>query len=254
MSISPLCVAGLLTAIFCRTAVCPVGVAGGLWTSLQAIVFRRAPPSPPPIAYVLDIAQVVPSQKLRIALPSPRTSAGGPLSDGLVTSSPDADPQASQEGDLIGMINRERVLVGELPLDADPMLSVIARAHSEDMCVRGYFDHYAPGPDPSTPMDRYIAALGDRPDYAMVGENIYYRSATDNPLEYAAEAHEAFMNSPGHRANILTGQYDKVGVGIYVNHATGEFWVTEMFLSDTPQAWHAPRARPGIMRLASRVN
>ena len=58
-------------------------------------------------------------------------------------------------------------------------------------------------------MDRYLAALGQRPNRAMVGENIYYRSATDTVSAYAAQAHDAFMHSPGHRANILTPQYDQ---------------------------------------------
>ena len=139
---------------------------------------------------------------------------------------------AEQELGLVNLINRERQIRGELPVDYDPLLASIARSHSEDMCVRNYFAHTAPGPEPSTPMDRYLAAVSQRPQYAMVGENIYYRSATDSPDDYAAEANTAFMNSPGHRANILMQAYTRVGVGIYVDPVTGAFWVTEMFLRD----------------------
>jgi uncharacterized protein YkwD len=143
----------------------------------------------------------------------------------------ETDNVAAQEDQLIALINRERVSEGLNSLTPDPILSSVARGHSEDMAVRGYFDHHAPTGEPVTPMDRYLAAAPERPDYAMVGENIYYRSNTDSVANYASEAHDAFMNSPGHRANVLMPQYTSVGVGIYRNPSTGEFWVTEMFCS-----------------------
>lgn len=135
------------------------------------------------------------------------------------------------EAALLADINLDRAARGLSPLNPDPLLVEIARTHSEDMCRRNYFDHIAPAPGPSSPMDRYLAALDQRPDYAMVGENIYYRSVTDSLLQSATEANDAFMHSPGHRANILQPLYTRVGVGIYRNPQTGEFWVTEMFLT-----------------------
>ena len=140
-------------------------------------------------------------------------------------------PLEQQELSLLAMVNKEREERGLQTLSLNPLLCQIARAHSEDMCRRNYFDHIAPAPGPASPMDRYLAALGQRPNRAMVGENIYYRSATDTVGAYAAQAHDAFMHSPGHRANILTPQYDQAGIGIYRNPATGEFWVTEEFLT-----------------------
>lgn len=139
-----------------------------------------------------------------------------------------------QELALLAMVNEERQERGLQTLTLSPLLCEIARAHSEDMCRRNYFDHIAPAPGPASPMDRYLAALGQRPNSAMVGENIYYRSVTDSVSAYAAQAHDAFMHSPGHRANILTPQYDQAGIGIYRNPSTGEFWVTEEFLTVTP--------------------
>jgi uncharacterized protein YkwD len=78
-------------------------------------------------------------------------------------------------------------------------------------------------------MERFLAALGYRPDYAMVGENIYYRSMTDDAPRTGDQAETAFMNSPGHRANILQPRYEKVGIGFFRDPQTGEFWVTQMF-------------------------
>lgn len=139
------------------------------------------------------------------------------------------------EAALLADLNLERTSRGLTALTLDPSLVSIARAHSEDMFRRDYFDHIAPAPGPASPMDRYLAALDYRPDYAMVGENIYYRSLTDGLTQSATEANDAFMHSPGHRANILQPLYTKVGIGIYRNPQTGEFWVTEMFLSVSPQ-------------------
>jgi uncharacterized protein YkwD len=140
---------------------------------------------------------------------------------------------SADEAALLNDLNQERTSRGLNSLDIDPRLVLIAREHSEDMCRRNYFDHLAPEPGPVTPMDRYLASLGTRPDYAMVGENIYYRSLTDGIIQSATEANDAFMHSPGHRANVLQPLYTKIGIGIYRDQA-GEFWVTEMFLTDSP--------------------
>jgi uncharacterized protein YkwD len=141
------------------------------------------------------------------------------------------DQPTAEEAAMFALINQDRIANGLSALEYDPMLTQIAREHSKDMCQRGYFDHRAPAPAPATPMDRYLATLGQRPDYAMVGENIYYRQRTDQPDQTQDQAETAFMNSPGHRANILGSRYQKAGVGVY-RSASGEFWVTQMFLRD----------------------
>jgi uncharacterized protein YkwD len=138
----------------------------------------------------------------------------------------------SEENALIDDTNRDRVSQGLPDLLLDPLLCLVARSHSADMARRNYFDHMAPGPGPSSPMDRYLAALPSRPDYAFLGENIYYRSMTDSEDVGATEANNAFMRSPGHRANILQPKFTKMGVGFYRDPTTGAFWVTEEFLGD----------------------
>lgn len=144
-----------------------------------------------------------------------------------------ADGITSEEIAVLNLVNQDRASQGLAPLTLAPDLAVVARMHSRDMYVRRYFDHYAPSPGPTTPMDRYIAYLGHRPKYAMVGENIYYRSMTDVPTGAADQAETAFMNSPAHRANILQAQFTKLGVGVF-RSSDGQYWVTEMFLRDRP--------------------
>lgn len=140
-----------------------------------------------------------------------------------------------EEADLISAINNERTRRGLGPLTEDPLLNVAARSHSREMCALSYFDHHSPTAAECTPLDRYLGGLrawGEaKPEAALVGENIFYASATD-AVYNAAYAHTSLMNSPGHRANILEPRFTKVGVGLY-RDSQGRFWVTEMFLRDT---------------------
>ena len=139
-----------------------------------------------------------------------------------------------EEADLISAINNERTQRGLEALTEDPLLNVTARAHSREMCSLGYFDHHSPTAGRQTPLDRYLAGLRawgeNKPEAALIGENIFYASATDSVYNIAY-AHTSLMNSPGHRANILEPRFTKIGVGLY-RDSQGRFWVTEMFLRD----------------------
>lgn len=145
-----------------------------------------------------------------------------------------ASTEEIEEQELIADINHAREARGLNNLVPDPLLGGAARSHSREMCGLAYFDHRSPSTGMATPMDRYFQALqahGEgRPDIALVGENIFYASVT-NATYNAQYAHEALMQSPGHRANILEPRFSKVGVGVY-RDSLGHFWVTEMFLRD----------------------
>lgn len=164
-----------------------------------------------------------------------------------------ATPQAApnpyglnpQEAQFVDLVNKERTSRGLNALTVDPLLIQVARDHSAEMCKLNYFDHHSPTTGMTTPMDRYLKAIKDAndpmPGYLLVGENIYYCSTLDDHynVEYG---HQALMNSPGHRANILEPRFAKIGVGTY-RDAKGEFWVTESFLCDIdPQAASVPSA------------
>ena len=142
---------------------------------------------------------------------------------------------AREEEDLVGAINTERTSRGLGPLAVDPLLGEAACAHSREMCDLNYFNHRSPTPGETTPIDRYVDALhagGERrPASALVGENIFFASVT-NDVYNAQYAHQSLMASPAHRKNILEPRFTKVGVGVY-RDPQGQFWVTEMFLRDS---------------------
>jgi uncharacterized protein YkwD len=103
---------------------------------------------------------------------------------------------------MLEMVNKERAKEGLKPLKADPEMSRVARAHSRDMFVRGYFAHN--DPEGKTPFDRMRSA---GVQFSAAGENL----ALAQTLEIA---HINLMNSPGHRANILHPSFGRLGIGI----------------------------------------
>ena len=108
----------------------------------------------------------------------------------------DAPQRADLEAQVLELVNHERAQHGLKPLQADPLLATVARAHSRDMLARGYFSHV-------TPEGR---KLGDRMK-AVAGENLAL-------AQTVAIAHRGLMNSPGHRANILQPKFGRLGVGV----------------------------------------
>lgn len=121
----------------------------------------------------------------------------------------DANARPDLEIKMLNLVNRERTKLGLKPLQWDPEILPVARAHSQDMFVRGYFSHYTlEGKDP---FDRMKAA-GIK--YYSAGENL----ALGPSLSIC---HEGLMNSPGHRANILNPTYGRVGIGILDGGAYG---------------------------------
>ncbi|HEY7062713.1 MAG TPA: CvpA family protein [Chloroflexota bacterium] len=110
------------------------------------------------------------------------------------------DEQA--ESRMLRLVNDEREQEGLGTLKLDPQLTEAARAHSRDMLAKGYFAHQ--NDDGKTPADR-VSAVGTR--FAIVGENLALAPTVD-------VAHQGLMKSPGHRANILSPQYHRVGIGV----------------------------------------
>ncbi|MFJ4694505.1 CAP domain-containing protein [Streptomyces sp. NPDC088766] len=124
-----------------------------------------------------------------------------------------AEVQAAAE--VLKLVNEERAKVGCSAVSANSSLADLAQRFSEDMAARGFFDHT--DPDGATPWDRAgkagISGLG--------GENIA-RGQAD-----AAAVMEAWMNSPGHRANILNCDFKTLGVGVHLG--SGGPWWTQDF-------------------------
>ena len=110
-------------------------------------------------------------------------------------------------------INAERARNGGSPLRWEEQLTAVARAHSDDMTSRGYFSHDTPeGLGPSERIDRAGYSCWKGSHYG-VAENIAVETTLGNLDRTAAEAVEGWMNSPGHRTNLLGRQYDRTGIG-----------------------------------------
>jgi uncharacterized protein YkwD len=98
------------------------------------------------------------------------------------------------------------------PLEPDITLIDIARAHSDDMLKRNYFSHVSP--DGKSIRDRIFPAYSRA--LSQAGENIWSGHGygySDSTL-MARAIMDSWMNSPGHRANILNPNYNYIGVGV----------------------------------------
>ncbi len=119
------------------------------------------------------------------------------------------------ESEVVRLVNEARKQNGLSPLTTNWELSRVARYKSQDMVDKRYFSHTSP--TYGSPFDM-MKAFGI--SYRTAGENIAYGQRTPQ------EVVNAWMNSPGHRANILNGSFTQIGVG-YV--AAGNYW-TQMFI------------------------
>jgi uncharacterized protein YkwD len=130
----------------------------------------------------------------------------------------DIDP-AQAEQELFSLINHDRRAAGLLPLAWDNRLAAIARAHSRDMAGGGFIAHVSPTTGDAAAR---LRRAGLR--YPLVLENVGQEGGV-------RQAHQGFMNSPGHRANVLNPQIGFLGVGVVVNarRAGAPLVVTELF-------------------------
>ncbi|MFI9769123.1 CAP domain-containing protein [Streptomyces sp. NPDC052415] len=118
---------------------------------------------------------------------------------------------------VVELTNRERAGAGLAPLAVDPVLTTAAQAHSADMVARAFYSHTCP--DGSRPWDRAAAAGSLR---RSIGENIACGQRSP------AEVVQGWMNSPGHRANILKRDFTHIGVGFAGGGEAGTYW-TQLF-------------------------
>ncbi|MNS30155.1 Cysteine-rich secretory protein family protein [compost metagenome] len=122
-----------------------------------------------------------------------------------------SNSQSAYADQVVSLVNQERAKVGAKPLAADKALAAMALDKAKDMYSKGYFDHTSP--TYGSPFDM-MNSYGIH--YTYAGENI--AKGQKNP----AEVMTAWMNSPGHKQNILSPNYTKIGVAYY----NGE-WVQE---------------------------
>lgn len=132
---------------------------------------------------------------------------------------PNFDATKSIENQVVQLTNQERAKYGLKPLVADWELARVARYKSADMRDRNYFSHTSP--TYGSPFDM------------MKNFGISYRSAGENIAAGQRTAQEvvtAWMNSEGHRKNILSTGYTHIGVGYAQGGSKQHYW-TQMFIS-----------------------
>ncbi|MFI9809766.1 CAP domain-containing protein [Streptomyces sp. NPDC052301] len=189
-----------------------------------------APSSPSPS--VSPSKSASPKPRATEATPS-RTAARKPAVPKVTPSTPKSPPsrtateaptpssapvtvsaQAAAEAQVLKLVNEERAKAGCSPLAASSSLTRLAESFSGDMATRDFFDHT--DPNGRTPWDRAAAAgVTD-----LGGENIA-RGQAD-----AASVMQAWMASPGHRANILNRDFKTLGVGVHFGPG-GPWWTQD---------------------------
>lgn len=120
------------------------------------------------------------------------------------------------EINMISLVNEERVKMGFKAMSFDQQLREVARLHSIDMFQRGYFAHISP--EGKNVADR---ALENGVKFLTVGENLAFAPNLE-------PAHRGLMDSEGHRANILSSDFNKVGIGVIDGGIYGKMF-TQVF-------------------------
>lgn len=119
---------------------------------------------------------------------------------------------------VLELVNQERAKAGVKPLKGNLELSNVATIKSQDMIDKNYFDHNSPTYGSPFDMMRKFGI-----DFNMAGENIAYGQRTPE------EVMKGWMNSPGHRKNILNPEFEQIGIGIAKNSNGVTYW-TQMFI------------------------
>jgi uncharacterized protein YkwD len=129
------------------------------------------------------------------------------------TSNVTVDKNAEQE--MLTSVNKERGKVGLSPVVFSESLAQVGRNHCKDMFKRGYFSHYTP--EGLSPFDRMQAASIS---FTFAGENL---ALSPN----VSLAMKGLMQSPGHKANILSQNFNTLGVGVIDGGVYGQMYCQE---------------------------
>lgn len=121
---------------------------------------------------------------------------------------------SDEANQVLQLVNKERSKQGLKSLTLSKELTSIANTKAKDMAVNRYFDHRSP--TYGTPFEM-LQKFGVK--YKSAGENIAAGQKTP------AQVMESWMNSSGHRANILNKSYTELGVGFYQGGSYDTYWV-----------------------------
>ncbi|MBR0427920.1 MAG: SH3 domain-containing protein [Clostridia bacterium] len=123
----------------------------------------------------------------------------------------------SDEKEVFDLINKQRTANGLSPLKENSELQRVARIKAQDMVNNNYFSHTSP--TYGSPFDMMKSF---KISYNTAGENIAGNSSNSSAVT-------AWMNSPGHRANILNSSFNQTGIGVVTGSKYGKIYV-QMFI------------------------
>lgn len=174
--------------------------ASGSALPAQVVPVPAPVPSPQPVPAPAAPEPVVPQ-------PAPPEAREARNQEGF----PPAVALSPLEREVLERTNRERTTIGTPPLRFNRQLAEAARGHARNMARQGILNHTL---DDRT-FDKRIDATGYQ--LSAAGENI-------SNARSAAEAMTGWMGSPGHRANILNGEFQEVGIGVATGTAGESYW------------------------------
>lgn len=138
-----------------------------------------------------------------------------PVTNKPEVNEPTTNTQTSFEDQVLALVNKERIAVGLTSLTMDESLRNVARIKSTDMRTNGYFSHTSPTYGSPFDMMKQFSI-----SYTKAGENIAQGYTTPETVV------KGWMNSSGHRKNILDSDFTHIGIGYDSN---GHYW-TQMFI------------------------
>jgi uncharacterized YkwD family protein len=183
--------------------------------------------------YNIDIQKLVaqttaaPAAQPKAPVAQPKAPAAQPKAPAAQPKAPAAQPKAPAapqqteqkagsvsafEQQVFELVNQERAKQGVKALQLDTKLSDVARTKSQDMKNKGYFSHQSPTYGSPFDMMKQFGIT-----YKTAGENIAKGQKTPE------EVMNAWMNSDGHRKNILSADFTHIGIGYVDGHWTQMF-------------------------------
>ncbi|MCB2293129.1 CAP domain-containing protein [Clostridium algoriphilum] len=132
------------------------------------------------------------------------------------TTAPATTANNKLEKEVVTLVNKERAKQGLASLKDNSQLASVARTKSQDMVDKNYFDHTSPTYGSPFDMMKHFGIT-----YTAAGENIAMGQQT------ASSVMSSWMNSPGHKANILSKDFTEIGVGIAKDKSGAIYWTQE---------------------------
>lgn len=153
----------------------------------------------------------------RLKTYNPRLKNNSSVKPGQKVTIPEQGSISDYAKEVARLVNVERSKRGLQKLTLNAQISKVAKIKCQDMINKHYFSHTSP--TYGSPF-KMMESFGIR--FSAAGENIAYGQKTP------AEVMNGWMNSPGHRANILSGTYTNIGVGMAQTGSGVKYW-TQMF-------------------------